>query len=86
MVPTRELSSETMESVVKLIQEGNPQGSVVNDVDCSQSTVSKIWGKYKRNKMVKKEDILVDHENHQGVRIENANQYTLKIVNVQQNI
>lgn len=36
--------------------------------------------------MVKKEGILVDHENHQGMRIENANEYTLKIVNVQQNI
>ena len=37
--PTKELTIETME---KLIQEGNLQRSVAKDVSCSQSAVSKI--------------------------------------------
>ena len=41
MVPTKELSVKTMKEIVKLIQEGIPQWSVVKDVSCSQSVVCK---------------------------------------------
>ena len=50
----KELSIETMEKIVKLIQEGNLQWSVVEVFSFSQSAGSKIWWKYKRNKVVKK--------------------------------
>ena len=43
-----------MEMIIKLISEVNPQWSVMNVVGCCQS---KIWCKYKRNEVVKKEDI-----------------------------
>ena len=35
--------------------------------------------------LLKKKNILVDHEIYQSIRIENSKQYTLKIENVQQN-
>ena len=38
MVLTKELSIETMEGIIKFIQEGNPQWSVIKD-GCSQSDV-----------------------------------------------
>ena len=47
-------SIETMERIVKLIQEGNPQWSGAKDVDYSQSAGSKIWCKNERNGVVKK--------------------------------
>ncbi len=54
MAPTRELSVETMERIIKLLQEGNPSRSVAKEVGCSQSAVSKIWCKYKQNGKVTK--------------------------------
>lgn len=49
MAPTWELSIETMERIIKLLLEGNPAWSVVKDVGCSQSAVSKMLCKYKQN-------------------------------------
>ena len=43
-----------MEMVINLIQEGNPQWSVMKDSGCSWFAGSKIWFKYKKNDMVKK--------------------------------
>ena len=55
MASTKKLLTETMENIVKLIQEGNLQWSVMKDVGYSQLVVFKIWCKYKRNGVVKKE-------------------------------
>uniref|UniRef100_A0A3B3ULQ4 Transposase Tc1-like domain-containing protein n=1 Tax=Poecilia latipinna TaxID=48699 RepID=A0A3B3ULQ4_9TELE len=52
MTPTREMSLETKERIVKLLEEGNPSHMVAKDVGCSQSAVSKIWTKYKQHGMV----------------------------------
>ena len=49
MAPTRELSIETMERIIRLLRERNPTRSVPQYVGCSQSAVSKIWCKYKQN-------------------------------------
>ena len=49
MAPTKEMSIETMERIIKLLREGNPTRIVAKDIGCSQSAVSKIWGKYKQN-------------------------------------
>lgn len=49
MAPTREMSDETKERIIKLLQEGKTSRDVAKDVDCSQSAVSKIWTKYKQN-------------------------------------
>ena len=46
MAPTTELSSETVERIRKLLQEGNPSVES-KDAGCSQSAVSKIWDKQK---------------------------------------
>uniref|UniRef100_A0A3B5QR73 Transposase Tc1-like domain-containing protein n=1 Tax=Xiphophorus maculatus TaxID=8083 RepID=A0A3B5QR73_XIPMA len=54
MAPTREMSLETKERIVKLLEEGNPSRMVAKDVGCSQSAVSKIWTKYKQHGMVVK--------------------------------
>ena len=54
MAPTRELSVETMERIIKLLKEGNSTRSVVKDVGCFQSAVSKIWSKYTQNGKVVK--------------------------------
>uniref|UniRef100_A0A3B3YRI5 Transposase Tc1-like domain-containing protein n=1 Tax=Poecilia mexicana TaxID=48701 RepID=A0A3B3YRI5_9TELE len=54
MTPTREMSLETKERIVKLLEEGNPSRMVAKDVGCSQSAVSKIWTKYKQHGMVVK--------------------------------
>ena len=45
----------------------------------------KILYKYKLNRVVKKENILVDHERYQSVWIENSKKVALKIEDVQQN-
>uniref|UniRef100_A0A3B1IG59 Transposase Tc1-like domain-containing protein n=1 Tax=Astyanax mexicanus TaxID=7994 RepID=A0A3B1IG59_ASTMX len=47
MAPTREMSLETKERIVKLLEEGNSSRMIAKDVGCSQSAVSKIWTKYK---------------------------------------
>uniref|UniRef100_A0A3B1JB81 Transposase Tc1-like domain-containing protein n=1 Tax=Astyanax mexicanus TaxID=7994 RepID=A0A3B1JB81_ASTMX len=54
MAPTREMSLETKERIVKLLEEGNSSRMVAKDVGCSQSAVSKIWTKYKQHGMVVK--------------------------------
>uniref|UniRef100_A0A3B5PUV6 Transposase Tc1-like domain-containing protein n=1 Tax=Xiphophorus maculatus TaxID=8083 RepID=A0A3B5PUV6_XIPMA len=54
MAPTREMSLETKERIVKRLEEGNPSRMVAKDVGCSQSAVSKIWTKYKQHGMVVK--------------------------------
>uniref|UniRef100_A0A3B5QK18 Transposase Tc1-like domain-containing protein n=1 Tax=Xiphophorus maculatus TaxID=8083 RepID=A0A3B5QK18_XIPMA len=54
MAPTREMSLETKERIVKLLEEGNPSRMVAKDVGWSQSAVSKIWTKYKQHGMVVK--------------------------------
>ena len=53
----KELSIETIERIVKLIQEGKPKWGVVKDVGCFQSAVSKVarMFSYKRKK---KKDVL----------------------------
>ena len=66
------------ERIIKLIQEGNLQWSVVKDVGCSQSAVFKIWFKYKSNEVLKKEK-LVACKKCESTRIENLKQYALKI-------
>ena len=43
MAPTKELTFETTERTVKLIQEGNLQWSVAKAVGSSQTAVFKIW-------------------------------------------
>lgn len=52
-VPTRELSAETIERVLKLILKGNSAQSVAKDVGCFQSAVSKLWSKCKQNGRVR---------------------------------
>ena len=42
MAQTRQLSVETEERLIKLLQEGNLTLSVTNDVGCSQLAVSKM--------------------------------------------
>ena len=54
MEPTKELLIETMEKIVKFIQVSNPQLSVVKDVGCSLSTMSKIWCLVKKRKHTSK--------------------------------
>lgn len=54
MVPTKEVPIGTMQRIIKLIHEGNQQWSVTENVACSDSIVSKIWYKYKRNGIVPK--------------------------------
>ena len=65
---------KTMEKIIKLIQESNKQWSVMKDVSSSQSAVSSIWCKYKRNEVVKKEKkiLLVDYKRNERVNIENS--------------
>lgn len=53
MAPTREISLETKERIVKLLEEGNSSRMVAKDVGCSQSALSKIWTKYKHGMVVK---------------------------------
>lgn len=54
MAPTREMSLETKERIIKLLEEGNATRMVAKDVGCSQSAVSKIWTKYKQHGKVVK--------------------------------
>lgn len=54
MAPTRERSLETMERIIKLLQDAIPTWSVAKEVRCSQSAVSKICCKYKPNGKVVK--------------------------------
>ena len=49
MAPTREMSIETKERIIKLLKEGKSSRNVAKDVCCSQSAVSKIWTKYKQH-------------------------------------
>ena len=50
----KELSTETMGRIVKLIQEDKPQWCVVKDVSCFQSSMFKNKCTYRRNVVVKK--------------------------------
>ncbi|XP_069611187.1 gastrula zinc finger protein XlCGF53.1-like [Ranitomeya imitator] len=52
--PTREMSIETKERIIKLLKEGKSSRNVAKDVGCSQSAVSKIWAKYKQHGKVVK--------------------------------
>lgn len=54
MAPTKEMSLETKERIVKLLEEGVSSRMVAKDVGCSQSAVSKIWTKYKQHGKVLK--------------------------------
>uniref|UniRef100_A0A3P9PNQ9 Transposase Tc1-like domain-containing protein n=1 Tax=Poecilia reticulata TaxID=8081 RepID=A0A3P9PNQ9_POERE len=54
MAPTREMSLETKERIVKLLEGGNPSSMVAKDVGCSQSAVSQIWTKCKQHGIVVK--------------------------------
>ena len=54
MAATRELSMETIERIIKLLQEGRSTQTVAGDVGCSQSAVSEIWTKNKENGKVVK--------------------------------
>ena len=54
MAPTREMSVETKERIIKLLKEGKSSRNVAKNVGCSQSSVSKIWTKYKSNGKVVK--------------------------------
>uniref|UniRef100_A0A8C1NF85 Transposase Tc1-like domain-containing protein n=1 Tax=Cyprinus carpio TaxID=7962 RepID=A0A8C1NF85_CYPCA len=54
MAPTREMSVETKERIIKLLKEGKSSRNVAKNVGCSQSAVSKIWTKYKSNGKVVK--------------------------------
>ena len=58
MTSTKNLSIESMEMIVHLIQEDNQEYSVTKDFDYSQYAVSKIWCKHKRNETVEKENLL----------------------------
>ena len=58
--------------MVKIVQEGKPQWKVATAGGCTQSAVRKFWCKSKRNRWLKKENILVHIENHQDVRIGNS--------------
>uniref|UniRef100_A0A3B5AUW2 Transposase Tc1-like domain-containing protein n=1 Tax=Stegastes partitus TaxID=144197 RepID=A0A3B5AUW2_9TELE len=49
MAPTREMSVETKERIIKLLKVGKSSRIVAKDVGCSQSAVSKIWTKYKQH-------------------------------------
>uniref|UniRef100_A0A3B3QDG3 Transposase Tc1-like domain-containing protein n=1 Tax=Paramormyrops kingsleyae TaxID=1676925 RepID=A0A3B3QDG3_9TELE len=54
MVRAGELSVETIERIIKLLQGGKSTRSVAKDVGRSQSAVSKIWSRYKQNGKVVK--------------------------------
>jgi len=49
MSPTKELSVEIEERIIKLPQEGSSAWSMEKDVGYSQSAASEIWSKYKQN-------------------------------------
>lgn len=54
MAPRPELSIETKERIIQLLEEGKSSRNVAKDVGCSQSAVSKIWTKYQQHgKIVK---------------------------------
>ena len=72
MGPTKGVSIEAIQRIIKLILEDNPQLSAIKDINCSLSVVTKIWYKYKRYRVIKK-------------GIKNSKQYTLKIEKVKQN-
>lgn len=46
---SKELSIETMELIVKFVEEGNPLWSIAKGIVSSQSAVSKICWKFKWN-------------------------------------
>lgn len=54
MAPTKEMSIETRERIIKFLEEGNSTRRVASHIGCSQSAVSKIWRKYKRDGDVRK--------------------------------
>lgn len=73
-----------MERIIKLFQEGNSKRNVAEDNGYSLSAVTKIWCKYKINRMIKKRkvySILVDDK---SIRISNTKQYAMNIENVQE--
>ena len=43
---------ETIDRIIKLIKESNPHWSVTKDVGCSQTSMSNIWYKYQRNRVL----------------------------------
>lgn len=49
MAPKREMTIETMERIIKLLQDVNPTGSVAKNGCGSQSAVCKTWCKYKQS-------------------------------------
>ena len=73
MAPTK-LSIETRKWIVRLIQEGNPQWSVI----VPSQICLKFAENIKEKRQFKEETPLVDQERHQSVGIENLKQYAWK--------
>ena len=77
MLPTNELSIETLEKFVQFIQERTPQWSVAKDARCFQSDVSKIWYKWEINGVAKKGKHGRSWKTSKR-QYKNSNQYELK--------
>ena len=72
MTPTKEQFIKIKEKIETLLQEINPQWRVAKNVSCFLSNVHNIWCNYEWNGVVKNENIVVDYERYQSVRIEKS--------------
>ena len=70
MIPTKELSIETVERIIKLIRENNTPWIV---------TINKFGANIKEMGWLIMENIIVDNERHQSIKREYSKQYAFKI-------